>query len=76
MARSKTPYDDLRCIACSRQIEPELVSISHTIHPGGSLCSDCGRRESLDPVWADGLRRGVRRAEAASRAMRIVEENL
>jgi hypothetical protein len=47
-----------------------MCSVSHTIKPGEKLCIKCGRRESLDPVWADGRRVGWRRVEDGLEGMR------
>lgn len=54
-----------RCLTCNEIIYGLLYSISHTIKPDAKLCPKCGQRESTDPVWADGLRIGFERHEAA-----------
>lgn len=54
-----------RCLACSVRVKPPLVAISHTIRPGASLCPTCGKRESFDALWAEGLRVGFVRDAAA-----------
>ncbi len=62
------------CIACSKSVEASLVAVSHTIQPGASLCSGCGRRESTDPLWARGIQIGLQRAEVCQRVPRIEQE--
>jgi len=62
-----------RCLACSRLVHQPMVSISHTIRPGGLLCPDCGRRESHDPLWADGRRVGFERDAVARKAIQPKE---
>ena len=55
------------CPGCGEPLpEAVMCSVSHTIDPGGRLCSDCGRRETLEPGWAEGRRVGLLRARAAS----------
>lgn len=56
------------CPGCGVEL-PEnkaLHSLSHTIDPGGRLCSDCGQKETMDPGWAEGRRVGLIRGRAAS----------
>lgn len=56
------------CLGCGGPLpEPVMCSISHTIKPGAKLCVKCGQRESTDPAWADGLRVGYRRSDAATK---------
>jgi hypothetical protein len=58
------------CLGCGEQLplDTALCSLSHTIDPGGRLCSPCGRRETLDPAWAEGRRVGLLRGKAAEKA--------
>jgi hypothetical protein len=56
------------CLGCGKRLPiggEELCAVSHTIRPGAPLCSDCGRRETSDPAWANGTRVGLLRDEAA-----------
>lgn len=55
------------CPGCGNALPDDdvMCSVSHTIVPGGLLCSDCGRKETLDRAWAEGRRIGQLRAEAA-----------
>ena len=59
----------MKCLACGTTVKEPLYSISHTIKPGAKLCPDCGRRESADPVWADGLRIGFERDAVARKVV-------
>lgn len=64
------------CPGCG-ELLPEnkaLRSLSHTIDPGGWLCSTCGQKETLEPGWAEGRRVGLVRARAASAAIEGREE--
>ncbi len=63
-APGKVPMAET-CPGCGHLL-PEnkvLCSLSHTIDPGGRLCSDCGRKETLDAGWAQGRRVGLLRAQ-------------
>jgi hypothetical protein len=54
------------CPGCGKPLPEEVMcSVSHTIVPGGLLCSECGQRETLDPAWAEGMRFGQKLAKAA-----------
>ncbi len=58
------------CPTCGEPLPATaLRSVSHTILPGAQLCSDCGQRETADPLWADGRRVGFGRARAAQKIL-------
>jgi predicted nucleic acid-binding Zn-ribbon protein len=61
------------CIVCGEIIDSGLAAISHTIQVGKPLCSKCGQRESLDPAWAEGMRRGMVRGEVAAAVVKARE---
>jgi len=56
------------CLGCGKKLPDNTVmcSRSHTIKPGDLLCSACGRRETLEPAWAEGRRIGLLHAKAAT----------
>lgn len=64
----------MNCPACGKKIKPPLVSISHTIAPGKTLCPDCGNRETLDPAWAFNMRTGFLQAIAAREGLEKAKE--
>lgn len=58
------------CPGCGDPLpEDVLCSVSHTIHRGRKLCSDCGQKETSDPGWAEGRRIGYVRHRAAAEGM-------
>jgi len=56
------------CPGCGEFLPTDKVmcSQSHTIDPGGLLCSSCGQKETTDPGWAEGRRVGLIRGRAAA----------
>jgi hypothetical protein len=67
--------EQTNCVGCGGPlpVDKVLCSISHTISPGATLCSDCGIHETLDAAWANGMRVGILRAERAAREARGVQ---
>lgn len=63
----------MKCLTCEKKLVPPLIAISHTISSGAKLCPECGQRESMDAGWAEGLRVGFRRYEAAMGTRGIVD---
>ena len=64
------------CPTCGEPMPDEdvLCSLSHTIIPGERICSECGRKETTDPVWTEGRRVGFRRAECCPRVDAMIAE--
>lgn len=63
----------MKCVACSTPLKQPLVAVSHTIKPGSLLCPECGQRESVDPLWADGMRIGFERDAAARKVIGVTK---